>query len=330
MLDLVDELIEDGNKIRHRLECSNFQLMNRTFSLCLDKTIPIMSQLEEAFVRSESTGEFKLIVSSNKNEHFEKYLNSFGRKYGSRIQRQSQEINQKSIAIDLGINAIYYFDHGAKIAGVWLASRSEYYLPTFITPFRTVINRLMKEESGVIIHASAIDTAGKGLLIAGASGSGKSTLSLYAAANGKGILGDDAIAYSNGNLYSIYRFAKAKPGLLNLDSGKFATRQYSNVLPEDQKTSIDLMASRISFIRKSPLRAIIFPRVGDEPSINSIGRSQALKIMAPNTMSELLGGTKCSFDVIAELCRNYPSFELTLGGNLDENNEFLLKLAEKV
>ena len=106
MLDLVDELIEDGNKIRHRLECSNFQLMNRTFSLCLDKTIPIMSQLEEAFVRSESTGEFKLIVSSNKNEHFEKYLNSFGRKYGSRIQRQSQEINQKSIAITTMLRAL--------------------------------------------------------------------------------------------------------------------------------------------------------------------------------------------------------------------------------
>ena len=330
MLDLIDELIADGKNLKHKLEWSNFQLMNQTFTLGVDKAIPIKSQLSEAFVESESNGDVKFIISSNRNERFGRFISSLGRKNGSRIQQQSMGTNQRSIAIDLGINAIYYFDHDAKIAGVWLAGRNEYYLPTFITPFRTVINWLMKEESGVLVHASAIDIAGKGLLFAGASGSGKSTLAIYAASKGFGILGDDAIAYSKGYLYSIYRFAKAKPGILNLESGKFVTRQYSNVLPEDQKTSIDLIDSGLSFTRKSPLKAIIFPRIGDEPSIRSIGRSEALKIIAPNTMSELLGGTKASFDNIAELCRNYPAFVFTLGRKLEENNEFLLSLSERV
>ena len=77
-----------------------------------------------------------------------------------------------------------------------------------VSPFRVLLSWMASKFEAEIIHASATEINGKGVLVSGPSGSGKSSLSLYSGMNGGKILSDDAVLIEGSKAYAIYSRAK--------------------------------------------------------------------------------------------------------------------------
>ena len=138
---------------------------------------------------------------------------------------------------------------------------------------------------------------------AGPGGAGKSTTALLCAESGLTYLGDDYCAVQMSRpprVHSLYRTGKLVRE--NLPGEK-------ELLYPEAKTAADL-----------PLRAIFIPQIdlaARETRIVPTASSEALKALAPSTISQLSGAGAHTFERLAQLVRTVPCFKLSLARDFD-------------
>jgi ABC-type cobalamin/Fe3+-siderophores transport system ATPase subunit len=182
---------------------------------------------------------------------------------------------------------------------------------------------------GEIIHASAISCDKKGLVINGPSGSGKSTLALLCAQSGFNMLADDVVLFSDGQISAIYNYAKIDPRTSPLDVSGIDTFQVEHSFTAKKIFHINHFNE--NFYNPVVASAIIFPIFAHMNHFERINSKIALKILAPNCLRELMGGSSVNFKQLSQLVQSIPSYRVAVSTNneknLDSINQILSELS---
>jgi hypothetical protein len=232
------------------------------------------------------------------------------------------------IAFDKSQGFIYVYNKATNIGSIWIREHSQVALSSFITPFRLIFSWMADHFSGEIIHAAAIGINGKGILINGPSGSGKSTLALLAALRGCDILADDVTLHDQGRIYGIYSRAKAQASSTPLSLAGLATYEVTDTF--QGKTVVPLDNFKNHFVHSLDLRVIILPVFVHMNHFEKLNPSVALKLLAPNSLREIFGGTPANFMRLAQITRKVPTYRLALSEDLEKNYQQLLQIASEI
>ena len=202
----------------------------------------------------------------------------------------------------------------------WAVFSSPDAVPTWdqATPFRQILQWWSVDRGLQLIHAAAVGHDSAGLLLVGRSGSGKSTTALACLEAGLGFAADDYCLLSPGDpprVYSLYLSAKADARAAMLLPG---LREPLTKSPLSTWGKSVLFADEIRPDAVSggfPVHGIVVPRLtGDATSrLSRLSPAAALRALAPSTLLQMPGNHSAGLAAMAEIVRDLPAWELTLG-----------------
>ena len=283
--------------------------------------------LTSAFFESSSPlTRFTLIIFESSESDF---LNILDQKddEGNLLLRDFANF-EKYIAIDRSWNSIYFLDKVTKIGGVWAPSYKNISLASFVTPLRALLSWCIDDDGFEIVHAAGIEIHDKGVLLTGASGSGKSTLALFAAFQGHGILGDDAIIADHSEMMAVYKNAKIEntSDLLDIEE-----KQLINLSgPGITKSILPLVNNGFNFLPKTSMDVVVLPFIGSSSNYKKMSQIESIKEFMPQTTKELLGGTSKNYLNLMNIVKNVPFYKLELSPNSRQNLKTLTKIVLEV
>ena len=150
---------------------------------------------------------------------------------------------------------------------------------------RPLLSWLAILDGNVVVHAGAVASAGRGLLVAGAGNAGKSTLVRACVAAGFDFLGDNVVEVSGTGLHAVYPTVKVRPGGVIALPDTWPTPEWD-----------DEARKHIAFLADAPgwglpvdapahvATLVLDPRAGD--AITSLPRARAFFEVAPNTVAQ--------------------------------------------
>jgi hypothetical protein len=221
------------------------------------------------------------------------------------------------VAFDKSQGFIYLYDTQKKKAAIWVAEDSKISLNSFVTPFRIIFSWMAEDFGGEIVHASAISKGGNGIIINGASGSGKSTLAILCVLNGFEIIADDVVLFHDGLISAVYKYAKVDPRSSPLDLSHLRLFQMES--SPDAKNILDLTQFGERFVQRAKAIALILPVFVHLNQHSLISPSIAIKLLAPNSLRELMGGTPYNFKNLVNLTRALPNYRIALSTDNNKN-----------
>ena len=237
--------------------------------------------------------------------------------------------NPYRVAFDKSQGFIYLYDRENKRGAIWIAEDANISLNSFVTPFRIIFSWMAESFGGEVIHASAISKNGKGLIINGPSGSGKSTLALLCALDDFDFIADDVVLYHDSLIWAIYRYAKVDPNSSPCDLSRYRVFQMEKT--KDAKNILDLNQLGDKFVACAKVDALILPIFAHLNHHAPISPAIAIKLLAPNSLRELMGGTPYNFKNLVDLTRHIPSYRIALSTdnikNVSAVNSILAELS---
>jgi len=232
------------------------------------------------------------------------------------------------IAFDKSQGFIYLYDTETRRGAIWIAEDSQISLNSFVTPFRVIFSWMAESFGGEIIHASAVSKNGNGLIINGPSGSGKSTLALLCALAGLDFIADDVVLYHDGFINAIYRYAKVERNSSPCDLTGFNIFQMEPT--KDAKNILDLKQLGEKFIPFARASALILPIFTHLNQHARITPAIAIRLIAPNSLRELMGGTPSNFKNLVNLTRKVPSYRIALSMDNSRNVESINSILTEI
>ncbi len=221
------------------------------------------------------------------------------------------------VAFDEHTRTISVFDPATGRCATWIRSFQALPYWAAATPFRLQLSWMADTFDGEFVHGAAIVRGGRAVMLGGPSGSGKSSMSLLAAAAGDALVSDDFLLYEDGHVHAVYTRAK-----LHLEGVEAFGADRLAVLPivdHGEKRIIDLGDSRSTQMALSaPLVALVLPTVGGTGSTGSLSpmpAGRALLVLAPPSLSGLLGGLPSSLSRLRSLARSVPCYQWILSGD---------------
>jgi hypothetical protein len=240
-------------------------------------------------------------------------------------RREIRQLNGQRIrsVFHLGPDILSVLDRDENRAIYWIEEPAS--LPYYETayPLSVLLNWWLADRGRFFVHAAAIGQAEGGVLLTGRGGSGKSTTTLACLmAEQLGVVGDDyiAIAPESAQAYSLYNTVKLKQ-LSDVD--RFSgLRQWVHNL--DRVTETEEAEKAMLFLhqhapqrllQQMPVRAILVPRVVDQPEtrIVPVSAGVVFKALAPSTLFQLPGNAQQAFQALVGMVRRIPGYEIQLG-----------------
>jgi len=304
-------------------------LGDSSFDLYTNGKNLVSSRLKSAFFSSEAEKANDTLVIWENLEKFKlpvaKWSSSFHYPLGQVNERLSTPFR---VAIDRHTGTISVYDKERRIGAVWRSNLAGLPYWSIATPFRVILSWFADQEGGEFVHSAAISRGDSALLISGPSGSGKSTLSLFAALNGYDLISDDYLVVKENLAYAVYTRGKVH------ENASFYNLVRSGVVAESsnfgEKRIINLLESPIRVSRSSQIRGIVLPIVTGLTAYARISSSEAFRLVAPYSISGLLGGNSNSLRRISSLTRNVPATRFALAHAPSENLKALEEIFEQV
>ena len=228
------------------------------------------------------------------------------------------------IAFDKSQGFIFVYDTLKKFGSIWIGADQQISLNSFVTPFRLMLSWMAEDFEAEIVHASSVCFEDKGLLINGPSGSGKSTLALLCLLNGYPMMADDVALVEGGTIYSIYKYAKVDTVKNPLDISNISTFKMED--SQESKSIIDLEKFGDKFIQQAGLTAIILPIFAHLNHFERLNSVDAIKLMAPNSLREIMGGNANNFKRLVKIVSSVPVYRMALSTNNHKNLTSLTEL----
>src|SRR5690606_16695025 len=212
------------------------------------------------------------------------------------------------------------FDRDAG-AGMMLVSRLAQ-APGWVwaAPMQRLLHWMTVPTTHAIVHGATLTHDGTGLLLAGVSGSGKSTTTARALGGGFGTVGDDLVLVETARrrpvAHALFDAIKVDPSVACELTA--AATNWTEVEHKKMCRISDLAPGAL--MSSFPLDAILIPRVvpGRSTRISAATPTDALRALAPSTMSILRGGEQSTLSKMAKLTRNLPAYHLELGADADQ------------
>ncbi len=239
--------------------------------------------------------------------------------YGVRGEIEGFNDDRFRTAYDHGANSLSMIDLERGIALFWMRDAAHAPQPDRATPFRTIFHWWAEANDSLFVHGAAVGSDAGAVLIAGAGGAGKSNTALLSLSEGLFYLGDDYCLVRPDpipRVFSLYATAKCAAK----DFVRFPALESAVAPSTDEPEPKRLLYLAKEFgeqLRDSlPLRAILVPHVtlaSDETIAVPTSSADALKALAPSTISQLTGAGAETFHGLAALVRQVPCFRLSLG-----------------
>lgn len=218
----------------------------------------------------------------------------------------------------------------------WIRRASDYPEWMRAAPLRTLLAWWGSIGPRQFVHGAGVGLAEQGVLLAGRGGSGKSTTALLCLRDGFDFVGDDYVLADLGTkptMHSVYGSAKLDDRALASYLPELKPHVSSRIVgdgPDKGVVHVDYAPDRL--VPSLPLGAVIVVRLGDqsEARYRSTTRADALTALAPTTLFQLAGASRSAFDVMGELVRRVPTFELTLGRDGGSGPRALRRLVEEL
>jgi len=232
------------------------------------------------------------------------------------------------VLCDPQARTVSVYDRDAAVAVVWTpdASALSFWVPG--APFLAALNWWLADRGVALCHAAAIGTPDGAVLIVGPSGSGKSTLALSSLQTSLRYLGDDYVAVDQAStppvVYSLFNTAKMfqvdmerlLPGLAP-DAGIVQDAARPKALFHLHRSHPD------KILLESPLRAVLVPHREEPedraPAVARTTASAAFRALAPSTVLQLPGNARTKYEMLSNLVRRVPAWEVWLSSDLERN-----------
>lgn len=218
---------------------------------------------------------------------------------------------------------LYLFDRSRGYIHILVGPISSRNLACFVTPFRIAIDWISQESGGMALHASVIAKEGSAFLLNGPSGSGKSTMAALSLLNGYQMIVDDVAVVFSSRIFAVYRHAKLAR---ELGSRILRSSDYFELPVHSQGKVIFDLSEQPGFVPTANLFGLIFPSVTGVVDSSRISRGAALKLLGPNSMREVLGGTESSLGIMAKLVQALPAYQLSLDEQESQGFKELMKI----
>jgi HprK-related kinase A len=177
----------------------------------------------------------------------------------------------------------------------------------------------------LLIHASAVERAGRAVLMTGESGAGKSTLAALLGERGWRLLGDEfaLLDPATGLLLPFPRAISLKNAAIDLMASEVPAARFGPVMADTPKGTIRHLRPRADAIARmaEPARPalILFPRYGFEAAVRPVGAAETfVRLTQASTNYVSLG--EAGFAALTGLvtatpCRaiDYPDTEGAIG-----------------
>lgn len=305
-------------------ESKNIKLGSKSIRLKINTSSYFGELINTAFLQSDSKNfDFELQVwDSSFPEDLPE--TSFAENYVTSNLPIDFEISKPfKVLFDRGQGMIYVYDTERNLGSVWMRDHSQVDVRCCVAPFRVILSWMANDFDAEIIHASATEINGKGVLISGASGSGKSSLALYSGMNGGKILSDDAVLIEGNKAYSIYSRAKIAKVNPVLDVNSLKTFELRN--STEGKSILPLMELKEHFIHETEYNAIVFPEIVHMTHIERVSSLIGYKYFIDQSLRELFGGDSNNLARHTKLLTQTPNFRMALSGNISKDYECLVK-----
>jgi hypothetical protein len=185
-------------------------------------------------------------------------------------------------------------------------------------PFRNPLFWLLGSRRRILTHAAAVGYGGRAALIVGPGGAGKSTTALTCLLAGFDYLGDDYTVTSidpEPRVACLYGSAKLSP--TGIDGMDELIRDAADFMGTDGEKLV-VWPSRTfpdRVVGEAAVQAILVPTITGEPatSLAPIGRSEALRALAPSSILQFPAGGAAALSAMARLVEAVPCRALLLG-----------------
>lgn len=231
--------------------------------------------------------------------------------------------------VDRGSGTVTACDLSARLGVVWAASATTLSLWWRALPLRFLLGWVLARPGRHVVHAGAVGVGERGVLIAGLGGAGKSTLAVACVEAGMGYVADDYVLLVDGNparahgLYGTARLDRRSLG--HVPELRSAAR-----FDGEDKALLDLAAARPSRLRRSlSVEAIVVPRLSDCQSseLRRIPGGVPFRALAMSTIFQATNGAAPAMELIGDVVRSVPSYELQIGHDLSRATELVRTVA---
>lgn len=234
----------------------------------------------------------------------------------------SVDVNRLRLTFSAVSGVLQAYLSEKQIAYAWFRSTSA--LPGWevAAPLRTVISWCAESWGAVLAHAAVVGREDGGILLAGASGAGKSTTALACAAAGQAFLGDDcALVTIQGRpvAHTVYRTAKLDRAFLSSKLASLLSLE-TDLRHDRSKAILEFPRNRGVSLHRCPVVAVVTQgrTRSNATQLTTVSPARALASLAPSTLLQSPGTGQRSLDLLTELVRSVPCYELQAGAQLGD------------
>ncbi len=202
-------------------------------------------------------------------------------------------------------------------------------------PVRVIWHWFAQEHNNLLIHAGAIGTVEKGILLVGKGGSGKSTSTLACVNHPKlRYLGDDYCIVSPEPkivIYSLFNSVKLV-GSADLKRFPYLENHLTNLdkIGEEKALAFVNHFAPESIQNSVSMRAIGVPKITGLPETTwfRIPASKALLALAPSSLFQLPYSSPKKFKILSQIINKIPCYQINLGTDISKIPNTILEILE--
>jgi hypothetical protein len=226
-------------------------------------------------------------------------------------------------AIQLDVNAVSILDQHQNLGVYWIDSIDSLRVYEQAAPLKVLLHWWLRDRGLPMIHAAVVGDENGAVLLVGKSGAGKSTTSLLCLNAGLRYISDDRCLlaldpepqalciYNSAKLHweQMERFPNLMAKVNNLDE---VTKDKALVHVHDFAPQ--------QIAHQLPIRAILLATVTGRPS-TSLTPVSRIKVLSDFTTSTLVyqpGAAKKEVQMMADLVRRLPCYQINLGSDFGE------------
>lgn len=226
----------------------------------------------------------------------------------------------RKTVVDPESGTISIADLRERRAVVWVPAVAR--LPSWwrAVPLRMILDWALARPGRHLVHAGAVGSRGRGVLLAGPGHAGKSTVAAACAQSGMDFVSDDYLLLSAGAppvAHGLYGTARVdRRSLAGLPE---IARQIGDPGTGPDKVLLDLHAMHPDRLpARLAIEAVVVPRFvgGAKARLEAISPGAALRALAPSTIFQLPDNGAPALGLIAEVLRQVPSYELCIGDDV--------------
>jgi len=221
----------------------------------------------------------------------------------------------------------FYVDWLPMLSSIDLESRTAYCcylqaskLPMYevSAPLRAIFNTILNQRGMQLVHASSIGTEEGTLLFAGPPLAGKSTLAIHCLLDGLSYQSDDICILTSEEKprsLSLYNIAKLRED--SLPNFKSLHALLSQFQEADEKKSFFYVHQHFpeKVLKAAPVRALILPRIVNEPSscLEPASGMDAIRGIVPWTIKEIPKSDNLGGKIMLKAVNSIPAWHLLMG-----------------